>query len=161
MSKAAIKAVFKAKDGSDHLTKQEAQKRNDLLVAEYELRQQVERVAKLIGDAALTADGEPFETHRWRSYWFIANSYVGIPTLRDIPLYGYDVAVDNCRTDQALRVMVYERHGDEKKMQRFYVHDLYSNKAKAQEAHLKACKERLAQLTRQVEEIELEYKRGQ
>ena len=56
-----MKAVYKAKDGSDHSTPGAASKHNQLLKASEEFKKAAAQMARCLGATALTADGEPFD----------------------------------------------------------------------------------------------------
>lgn len=52
-----VKQVFKAEDGSEHNSAEDAERRNALLLASAELQAAIDKVRRALGETAKTADG--------------------------------------------------------------------------------------------------------
>lgn len=149
------KQIYKANDGSEHPTKEAAQRREALRKAANKLEEAVREVVTCLAASAMTADGHYFNTQQSENYYRIRESFTGMPRLERIDLWPHNLSVDFDRADNGLIVREY-RYDDKRGGQYvdYKVCELYVDAKKAKAALVKACHERLAEFQKELSEAE-------
>ena len=148
------KAVYKAKDDSEHDTKVEAEKRDQLVDAGRQLESSVPTISRLLTEGGKTADGQLLDLGSWKTYYFIRRGYGSMPRLQEFSLWPHNLGVDFDRDDGALIVRQFEsdrRSGGE--YVSIKVNDLYADQTKAEDALLLAIDQHVKDVATEAEEM--------
>lgn len=148
-----MKQVYEAA-GKTFATAEAAKRHERLLEVQRELEAAANKVKRCLGETALTADGQPFSMSSSTYYWFISPSYAGLPRLVSVWVWPHHMELDADEPKACLKVRWLRRDGDRSDYISLRVNELYADQAKAKAAYVAACKERLAELTEEVAEIE-------
>ena len=97
--------VFKADDGSDHATAEEAKRRNELLEAKREFDAACKKLQRRLSEAVKTADGEWFE-FGYKEYWHVVRFLGQVPRLERLLVYHYSANIE-VGDDAVVRVRWY------------------------------------------------------
>lgn len=147
----AVKQIYKADDNSDHPSEEAAERWNLLLSAQQDFNQAAKLISYRLAETATTADGELFQWGVVRNYWYLDPGYwQRLPRLHRVDFYHYSCRVEVDQSEQ--QVVIYSHAGYDacEKFQKFKVCELYAHEKNAKAAHLKACQERLKELTEEV-----------
>ena len=96
------RAVYKAKDDSEHKSEKDAANRDALVEANERLESACKEVSKLLAGTALTGDGKLFSTISSAKYWVVHHTHGRMPWFREIYIYPYNISVDFDRADNQL-----------------------------------------------------------
>ncbi len=143
------RAVYKAKDDSEHKTAQKAVERDALVEANERLEAACKEVSKLLMGAALTADGQLFDTDRSARYYVVHHVHGKMPWFREVRIYPYNMAVDFDRTDNALVLREYDHERGQ--YLDWKVNELYTTEKAARAAMIEACRDWLVEQQKAIE----------
>lgn len=141
------KQIWKAKDGSEHVTQAAAERRDMLRAAQEELAAAGRAFQTILGRAVLTADGHPLEFGYFhREFWYVTE-WRCWPVLQRVRLSWGDVSIELEDYMEEPKVILrwHDRHGRSSTDQIHHidVSQLYVSEVAARERHLQICLESL------------------
>lgn len=143
VTKAPVK--FQTEDGRKFDTEEEAKRHEKLATARDAFWAARKTLGRLLAETQRTADGEAF-TFDFHTYYFVTESWSGMPDVREISFCRYDFDFDD--TD-VFRVIVCD---NDAKHREYRITDLYANRSTADRALLVAQQKRLEELGKLVAE---------
>lgn len=145
-------AVYKADDGSEHKTPEDAQARNVIVTAAKNLEAAVKAVDLAMRDAAKTKDGVRIGDLKGHSLWAMKPFFSEWPQVEEIWFRHAGITVDLQR--DCVQLTRYKSSGQHEVWD---INDLYSSEEAAIAAQVEACeqkieeqKRKLASLTRKL-----------
>jgi len=145
----AVKQVFESADGRTYPTVKAAEKRDAMVAAAKQFEEAGKELVKCIGESALTADGKPFNMRSSQHYWFIADSFTGLPRLIDLWLWPHHASVEIDHQDQ----VVFRYLDDSRREYIDYpIRELYADKEAAYVAYADRCEQRIEELREEVQD---------
>lgn len=141
--------IYKAADGSEHETAEAAEKHDALCGAIESFKIAARAVMTAIGAGGLTADGQPFDMEKSRTYYTVIRRYGSPPHLHEVHIWPYyaDVELDH---GDGPTIVLREGVLSRDKPQMFAINKLYLGRAAAQAAHIEACKVWLAEMQTEI-----------
>ena len=146
-----MNAVFKASDGSEHATAAKAKRHEAIVKAAKRLAEAAGEVERALGESFLTADGEHFDMHKFRSYWRVQNRWCDLPIVVEISVYPHGLSIDLDRSRNRAVVRWYE-HSDRSggSYTTHPISEMYAQKSNAEAERIRLMEENLKQYAEQV-----------
>lgn len=146
-------AVYKADDGSEHATPEDAEARNVIVTAAKNLEAAVKAVDVAMRDAAKTKDGVRISDLKGYSLWAMKPYFSEWPQIEDVWFRHCGLQVDLERN----RVMLI-RHTN-KGYEQYDINDLYSSEQAAVSAQVEACEEKIKEQKKRLETLKRNTRR--
>lgn len=143
-----VPAQFEASDGREFATEEEAKRHEALIEAKRAYDHHRTQYARVLWESQTTADGERFEMTMLRDYWYIHNSFYALPTLARVSFY-----IHHCDLDDGDEATIVHTD-DSTNYGRIRIKDLYYHERNARKALLEISRQRLSELTKQVDQLE-------
>lgn len=151
-----VPSKFKASDGKEFGTKEDAERHDAVVVAAREFREARHRLGRILAEREKTADGKPFTFSMLRDLYYVTPGWSGMPALNRVSFYVWSCEFE---IDEHLELVTIRqrrqvgRMSDNERIESYRIADLYATEKAANVALLAAQEEWLEKRAVEVREL--------
>lgn len=149
-----VPSVYKASDGKEFDTKEDAERHDAVVTAARKFREARHRLGRVLAEREKTADGHPFEFTVLGDYYYVSPGWGGMPGLSRVSFYVWscEFEVDD---EERVTIRLHKQTGPPYKdsYEEYRIRDLYRDERKAKLALLAAQEEWLRERATDVEKL--------